>query len=270
MVNGKVNIYGSNTAYTGANQLYATNTQGTLLGTLEYDTDTELDITGDYAYIGIRSDDSALYLAKVAITWETVGPDTYSTYCTTIPSNVSLTISDAGFATFCSAYALDFSGTGLTAYQARMNGTTVEFTEVNDVPAETGVLVKGEKGTYNVPVVASSSTDVDDNVLVGTVTGETIDGTNASTDFFVLKKNTAGVGFYRVTNAAYNVRANTAYLAVDKNVSAKGFIPVDGTTAIDLVDTANEVAAPAYNLQGQRVSNGYKGVVIVNGKKIIK
>jgi ribosome-binding factor A len=187
-----------------------------------------------------------------------------------VAKNVPLTISDAGFATYCSAYALDFSGVaGLTAYQAGMNGTTVEFTEVSDVPAETGVLVKGAAKTYDVPVVASSSTDVSDNKLVGTVAGETIDGTDANTDFFVLKKNTAGVGFYRVTNAAYNVRANTAYLAVTKG-SAKGFIPVDGTTAIDLVDTANEVAAPAYNLQGQRVSNGYKGVVIVNGKKIIK
>ena len=264
----KVNIYGSNTAYTGANQLYATNTQGTLLGTLEYDTDTELDITGDYAYIGIRSDDSALYLAKVAITWETVGPDTYSAYCTTVPNTVPLEITDAGFATYCSAYALDFSGVaGLTAYQAGMEGTTVKFTPVSDVPAETGVLVKGAEGTYNVPVVASSSTDVDDNVLVGTVGGTTINGNDA--DYFVLKKNTAGVGFYRVTNSAYNVRANTAYLAVPKG-SAKGFIPVDGTTAIELVDTANEVAAPAYNLQGQRVSNGYKGVVIVNGKKYMK
>ena len=185
-------------------------------------------------------------------------------------AKVPVTITDAGFATYCSDCALDFSGVdGLTAYQAVMEGTTVKFTPVSDVPAGTGVLVKGDEGTYKVPVVASSSTDVDDNVLKGTVTGETIDGTNASTDFFVLKKNTAGVGFYRVTNAAYQVRANTAYLAVAKG-SAKGFIPVDGTTAIDLVGTANEVAAPAYNLQGQRVSNGYKGVVIVNGKKYMK
>ena len=187
-----------------------------------------------------------------------------------VAKTVPLEISDAGFATYCSAYALDFSGVaGLTAYQAGMNGTTVEFTEVSDVPAETGVLVKGAAATYNVPVVASSSTDVSGNKLVGTVAGTTIDGTDAGTDFFVLKKNTAGVGFYRVTAAAYNVRANSAYLAVAKG-SAKGFIPVDGTTAIDLVDTANEVAAPAYNLQGQRVSNGYKGVVIVNGKKYMK
>ena len=263
-----VNVYGSNTAYTDATDLYDGEKQGTELGTIVNGTSTELNINGDYAYVGLRSASGALYLDEVAITWETGTPDAYSAYCTSI--TVPVTITDAGFATYCSAYALDFSGVdGLTAYQAGMEGTTVEFTEVSDVPAETGVLVKGAAATYNVPVVASSSTDVSDNVLVGTVTATTIDGTNASTDFFVLKKNTAGVGFYRVTNDAYNVRANSAYLAVAKG-SAKGFIPVDGTTAIDLVDTANEVAAPAYNLQGQRVSNGYKGVVIVNGKKIIK
>lgn len=266
----KVQIYGSNTAYTGANQLYAQGTQGTLLGTLEYDTDTELDITGDYTYVGLRSASGALYLAKVAITWETGTPDAYSTYCTTVPSNVSLTITDAGFATYCSAYALDFSGVaGLTAYQAGMNGTTVEFTEVSDVPAETGVLVQGEKGTYNVPVVASSETKVDDNVLVGTVYGETIHANDA--DYFVLTKKNGNVGFYRVTATDYQVRANSAYLALAKGSvgNAKGFIPVDGTTAIDLVDTANEVAAPVYNLQGQKVNAAYKGVVIVNGKKVI-
>lgn len=28
--------------------------------------------------------------------------------------------------------------------------------------------------------------------------------------------------------------------------------------------------APAYNLAGQRVDNGYKGIVIVNGKKLLR
>ena len=262
-----VNVYGSNTPYTNPTDLYDAEKQGTELGTIVKGTSTELNITGDYAYVGLRSASGALYLTKVAITWETGTPDAYSAYCT---SAVPVEITDAGFATYCSAYALDFSGVaGLTAYKAKMNGTTVEFKEVSDMPAEKGVLVKGAKATYYVPVVDSSSTDVSDNVLVGTVGGTTINGNDA--DYFVLKKNTAGVGFYRVTAANYNVRANSAYLALAKGgTGAKGFIPVDGTTAIDLVDTANEVAAPAYNLQGQRVSNSYKGVVIVNGKKYMK
>lgn len=41
------------------------------------------------------------------------------------------------------------------------------------------------------------------------------------------------------------------------------------TTAINGVNAATNAAAPAFNLAGQRVSNGYKGVVVKNGKKYI-
>jgi uncharacterized protein YjdB len=181
-----------------------------------------------------------------------------------------ITVSAAGFATYCASFALDFSGVdGLTAYQAGLNGNNVEFTKVDNVPANTGVLVKATAGTYNVPVVASSSTNVSGNKLVG-VTEETVIGkSSAKGTHYVLKQKGEDVGFYQVNNDAYKVRANSAYLALTVGTGAKGFIPVDGTTAIELVDTANEVAAPVYNLQGQRVSEGYKGVVIVNGKKIM-
>ena len=177
----------------------------------------------------------------------------------------------AGFATYCSPFAIDFTGLStIEAYTAAINGSNVEFTKVEgSVPANTGLLVKAAKGTYNVPVIASSSTNVSGNKLVG-VTKETVIGkSSAKGTHYVLKQNAEGVGFYKVNNDDYKVRANSAYLALTVGAGAKGFIPVDGTTAIELVDTANEVAAPAYNLQGQRVSNGYKGVVIVNGKKIM-
>ena len=178
-------------------------------------------------------------------------------------------VGKAGFATYCSPNALDFSDvTGLTAYTASLAGDIVTFNKITtDIPKETGVLLKGAEGTYKVPVVDGSTTDVSLNKLVGVIDAIGIDG--RSGNYYVLKQNGENVGFYKVVSANYTVRANSAYLDVDKG-SAKGFIPVDGTTAIELVDTANEVAAPAYNLQGQRVSNGYKGVVIVNGKKIIK
>ena len=64
-----IDIYGKNTAYTAATELYDANTQGTKLGSIKFGTSTELEITGDYAYIGIRSNSGALYLTKVQITW---------------------------------------------------------------------------------------------------------------------------------------------------------------------------------------------------------
>ena len=65
-----LNIYGSTTPYTSAADLYDTSIQGTLIGTIVCGTSTELVITGDYPYIGLRSDDGAMYLNQIEITWE--------------------------------------------------------------------------------------------------------------------------------------------------------------------------------------------------------
>ena len=71
----KIDIYGKNEAYTTASDLYATATQGTKLGSIEYQKQTVLAISGDYKYIGIRSNDGALYLSDIYIEWT---PPTYS------------------------------------------------------------------------------------------------------------------------------------------------------------------------------------------------
>ena len=64
-----INIYGSNTAYEAATDLYDKEKQGTLLGTIVCGTSTSLVVEGDYKYIGIRSANNALYLDKITITW---------------------------------------------------------------------------------------------------------------------------------------------------------------------------------------------------------
>ena len=66
-----IDIYGSNTAYTAASNLYASGTQGTKVGTLT-ETGT-ITFTDDYAYVGIRSNSGALYLSEIEITWTTAG-----------------------------------------------------------------------------------------------------------------------------------------------------------------------------------------------------
>ena len=68
-----LNVYGKNSAYTAATDLYNSSNQGTLLGTIVYGTSTELSISGDYEYIGFRSASGAMYLTSVTITWSTGG-----------------------------------------------------------------------------------------------------------------------------------------------------------------------------------------------------
>ena len=64
-------VYGKNTAYTKATDLYDTTKQGTLLGTIKCGTATTLEITGDYAYVGVRSQSGAIYLTDITFTWAT-------------------------------------------------------------------------------------------------------------------------------------------------------------------------------------------------------
>ena|GEM_PF-1680341 len=69
-----VNVYGKNTPYEAATDLYNTSKSGTLLGSVAYDGNTTsftIDIDGDYTFIGLRSNSGALYLDEVQITWET-------------------------------------------------------------------------------------------------------------------------------------------------------------------------------------------------------
>lgn len=65
-------IYGKASAYTQATDLYNDSSKGTLLGTIVKGTSTELTITGDYSYIGLRSSADAMYLTEVDITWEDI------------------------------------------------------------------------------------------------------------------------------------------------------------------------------------------------------
>ena len=80
-------IYGKNSAYASASNLYATTNadQGTKLGSIVKGTSTELAITGDYKYIGLRSNSGAMYISEIKITWEE--PVVATTYNINFDSN---------------------------------------------------------------------------------------------------------------------------------------------------------------------------------------
>ncbi len=65
-----LDVYGKNTAYSTASDLYNSSTQGTKLGSIVYGTSTELTINGDYTFVGLRSNNGAMYITKIEITWD--------------------------------------------------------------------------------------------------------------------------------------------------------------------------------------------------------
>ena len=181
---------------------------------------------------------------------------------------VRKSISDAEYATYCSPYALDFTNvSGLTAYEATIDGTTVAFNEGDKVfAAGEGILLKGSEGAYTIPVIASATANTN-NKLVGVLADTEV----TDTGIFVIINGNNGVGFYK-TKSAFTVGAHTAYLPAQAGGNgARDFIGIDDntTTGVNSIDNGQWTIDNVYNLNGQRVNNAKKGLYIVNGKKVV-
>lgn len=68
--NRTLDIYGSHTPYTTATDLYSNTTQGTKIGSITCGSQTEAILTDEYEYIGLRSNNGAMYLNSINITWK--------------------------------------------------------------------------------------------------------------------------------------------------------------------------------------------------------
>lgn len=80
-----LNIYGSNTPFSSVSELYSDGS-ATQIGTLVKGTSTELPVSG-YEYIGMRSNNGALYLSSISITWSTPGAGGTTEYVTSCGSD---------------------------------------------------------------------------------------------------------------------------------------------------------------------------------------
>lgn len=174
--------------------------------------------------------------------------------------------------TFSCDKALDFTGNAdVKAYIAvRKNDASTSLVRVDKVPANTGIVVTGNPGTYNIDTTNEQVTLTDENLLVGT--SETYTVTTEDVGYvyrFVYSKTTGKTGFQKA-KAGQTVSANKAYLRLPVS-SSKEFIGFDDmeTTGIDMIENADN-DNPSYNLNGQRVRNSYRGVIIQKGKKYIK
>lgn len=181
------------------------------------------------------------------------------------PEPIDITVTDAGYATYCSEEALDLSQ--VNAYIITgINADGFELQKVTSVPANTGIILEGT-GEYTVPTLESCDTDVSANKLVGVT-----EGTEIESGIYVLLNGDQGVGFYK-TSKTFKVGAHTAYLPADvvpNNVKSITF-NTDTPTSINGITTDNLFGKDAviYNLSGQRVARPTKGIYIVNGKKMM-
>ena len=184
----------------------------------------------------------------------------------------SLTIPSSSYATYAAYYPVNYAELGLKAYAVKLNEAKdgVEFTEIPGVvPAGVAVLLKGEADTeYALDKATGWSSVVTDL--------KASDGTSATSGaatLYALSTVDGLTAFYPVKKDS-KIPAKRCYLEV-KGTSEKAAFYSLGTnfgetTGISSVENKAEKAdATVYNLAGQAVGKGYKGLVIKNGKKFV-
>lgn len=194
------------------------------------------------------------------------------TITVTYVPDVTLTTAASSFATYAADYAVDYSAAGLDAYAVILNeneGTVGYNAITGTTPAGTAVLVKGDASTtYSL----APSTDKEATV---TTALQISDGNVTATDNLYYGFATLnGVSGFKLVQNGVAIPAKKGYLKLSSSDNAKTFYAFDGnTTGIEETFSKNEAEkalAPMYNISGQRVGEGYKGIVIVNGKKYMK
>ncbi len=125
-----------------------------------------------------------------------------------------------GWATFAAPIKLAVPD-GLTAYKASYQKTETEeilnLTEINVIPANTGVILKGTASEdYILTPTNAEASDVSDNVLVGCVTRTDVSAVRATKDIFCMRYSESYdfTGFF-LYEGQY-VPAGKAYLALPK------------------------------------------------------
>lgn len=201
--------------------------------------------------------------------------DYWKNFGTIVEMGNDITISSAGMGTFCSTHPLDFSGTDdIKAYIVsafKPSSGEVTLTRITDVPANTGIVVKGDANNYSIPWGAG--TTVVANLLVGVTEDTQLNKVDGDYTNYILAKKSDNLGFYAVTDGS-TLSAGKAYLPLPTNQLPAGarqmtMIFDDETTGIQQIQSDVKSNGDYYDLQGRRVSTPTRGLYIVNGKKVV-
>lgn len=269
-----LNVYGKNSAYTDPTDLYndSKSKSGEELGTIVKGTSTELEITGDYTYVGLRSNSGAMFITSITIIWEVADEEPEQTY--------TLNVTGAGYATFTSDknYIIPAGVEGgIVTVEGTAANVNYVYTEGDIVPAGTGLLMKGAQGEYKMYATTQEATEVyAENLLKGALTNDVITAPANTLLYIFANDSESGLGFYWQKDSGNGQQvqnmAGKAYLQVPTTSAVKGFrLNLGDTTGITAVESTLG-NAPVYTLSGVRVNGSLNnlpaGIYIVGGKKV--
>ena len=235
--------------------IYATVTDGTLKYGIK-----NLQVSGNWYIANVTG---IKYISEsTTLTHELTIP---STGLATLYLPFDAQIPDADF--FIVVVVKEISGT--TAHLKRLRGGVI--------PAQTGVMIYANEGTYTLPLATTSSTENVVSLLHGVLEDtpvETLIAQEGKSIYVLSRGIKEYIGFKRVAanGAVTTIPANKAYLPFSTS-SQVNFLNIsfgDTPTDIDeLVISAQEDSEEIYDLTGRKVTAPQKGIYIVNGKKVL-
>ena len=166
---------------------------------------------------------------------------------------------------------------GITAFTLTYtSGSSATATEITTgvLPANTPVLLNAETASTNYYFTSTGTVPdaAPSDLQKGAMTGVYSTG-YVPANSYVLQNGADGLGFYKVTaDNTISIGAYRAYLTPGQNAEAPmlSIAFSDGqTTGLKIVAKEQLTLDNVFNIAGQRVANGYKGLVIKNGKKYI-
>lgn len=203
-----------------------------------------------------------------------------------INSSVDVSVSSAGYASFCSTQKLDFTDSGIEAYYATLNGTTLNLKRINRVPANTGLILYKENGTdaaASINPCEGETESAEGNCLTASTTSTTV--TEGET-IYVLSTIDGETAFYPAATGL-EIPAGKAYIRLSGNApesaSAKPLtFNFMQPTAINMMQhesmdgassntgsASSSTDGASFSIDGKPAETGHRGIIIKDGKKIL-
>ena len=185
-------------------------------------------------------------------------------------------VNDLYWSTMYLDYPVDIPS-GVDAYYVTVENGVALLNAIDGViPANTGVILRSETGgsfVFNQTTSAATTDVSDNNKLVGWISDRVVSG--QSGNYYALNKKDDVVGFYipkGTQDGTFTAKANKAYLKLDHSESVKELSIVfdDAPDGIESIREQTNSSLGSYNLQGMKVGEGYKGLMINNGRKIYR
>ena len=277
-------VYGKNTAYSDPTNLYGSSS-GTQLGTIVYGTSTELTVSGDYAYVGVRSASSAMYLDSITFTWNGTGSGGGGGGTTTpvYPTSISLTgtspITIGGQTQLEVGYTpsdtnvknVTFSSSNTSVATVSANGLVTGIAEGSATITATAQKASGTvqaTKTIKVDPIAVTGVSLDTNstsVKVGkTVTlVATVSPSNATNKNVNWTSNATGVATVNNSGVVTGVSAGTATITattVDGNKTATCTVSVTANSGTEETFSITYTDIPTTYQTGDTVYTADSGI----------